>query len=93
MYQKGEKLKGFIMKKGVFMKVLRGGFFQKKNQSKLKKDVLKIISTAEEKRNFMPLFGFFEPSIMTEKDRHDKLLETAKKYFSLKEEIEQELVL
>jgi len=62
-----------------------GGIFFKRE--KLKKRVEKIVKSAENKRNFLPLFSWGKPRIMKEKEIKNELLNVAKNYFNIKEEI------
>lgn len=59
----------------------------KNREDCLRKKVKKILQTSEEKRNFLPLFNCKNVKIFSEEERKKCLMETAKKYFKIKNEI------
>lgn len=73
------------MEKRLFKREYGGDFINKKSKNWLKEKVNKIINTKETKRNFLPLFDYTNPDIMTEEKRYQIMFEVAKKYFEVKD--------
>lgn len=69
------------------MRAIRGGI---RSENRVENRIKKIIEASDGKRNFIPLFARLEPCILGEEERKSLLFQATKKYFEVKDKIEEE---